>query len=80
MDEDRPHSQFFVRVVIRVLQFVLGLTVCGLYAVGARAGSARCAYAVTVGTLSVLTVIGSEIIGYCTGCSNLLFIWEAILV
>ena len=69
-----------LRKGFRVLQFVLGLTVCGLYAAPARSGCARCAYAVVVGSLSVLTVVGSGVIGFWDGRWTALSIWEAILL
>ena len=77
MDEDRSYSQPWVRRGLLALQFILGLTVLGLYMAPARAGSVRCAYAVTVAVFSVLTVVGDCC---CRGGRILLFVWETILV
>jgi hypothetical protein len=86
MDEGRTRDilevldHIFIRLGLRTLQFVLGLTVCGLYAAGSRNGSGRCSFAVLVGSLSVLTVIGSIIIRFFSGRRTIFFIWEAILL
>ena len=86
MDEGRTRDilevldHIFIRLGLRTLQFVLGLTVCGLYAAGSRSGSGRCSFAVLVGSLSVLTVIGSIIIRFFSGRKTVFFIWEVILL
>ena len=79
MDADRPDHLLWARKGLRILEFVLGLTVCGLYAAGARAGCERCVFAVTVATLSVLTVVGAAITSFWGGRRTVLFLWEAIL-
>lgn len=86
MDEGRTRDvlevfdHVLIRLGLRTLQFLLGLTVCGLYAAGSRNGSGRCSFAVFVGSLSVLTVIGSIIIRFFSGRRTAFFIWEAILM
>jgi hypothetical protein len=86
MDEGRTREilqvfdHIFIRLGLRTLQFLLGLTVCGLYAARSRNGSGRCSFAVLVGSLSVLTVIGSIIIRFFNGHRTVFFIWEAILL
>jgi hypothetical protein len=73
-------DHILLRLGLRTLQFVLGLTVCGLYAARSRHGSWLCSFAVTVGSLSVLTVVGSIIIRFFNGRKTVFFIWEAILL
>jgi hypothetical protein len=86
MDEGRTRDvlgvldHILIRLSLRTLQFVLGLTVCGLYAARSRHGSGRCSFAVMVGSLSVLTVVGSIIIRFFNGHRTVFFIWEAILL
>ena len=86
MDEGRTRDilevfdHILIRLGLRTLQFVLGLTVCGLYAARSRNGSGRCSFAVLVGSLSVLTVVGSIIIRFFSGRRTIFFIWEAILL
>jgi len=86
MDEGRTRDilevfdHVLIRLGLRTLQFVLGLTVCGLYAARSRNGSGRCSFAVLVGSLSVLTVVGSIIIRFFSGRRTVFFIWEAILL
>ena len=62
-----------VRLVIRTLQVLLGLTVCALYAAPASSGSRTCAYA-------VLTVLAAFFIGYWNEGRTEFFPWEVVLL
>ena len=80
MDYVRSCNPLCVRTVLPALQFLLVLTVCGLYAAPARSGSGACAYAIAVATLSVLTVVAAVVIGFWNGGRTLFFLWEAVLL